>query len=44
MTAEDFLVNDSSDGQAVETVGEGFPQLDVEPSLACNNNNRSNCR
>jgi len=31
---EDLLVNDGSDGQAVEAVGEGLPQLDVVSSLA----------
>jgi hypothetical protein len=31
---EDFLVNDSSDWQAVEAISEGLPQLDVIPSLA----------
>lgn len=34
MTAEDLLVNDGGDGQAVEAVCERLPQLDVEPSLA----------
>ena len=34
MTAEDFVVNDSGDGQAVEAVRERFPQLDREPSFA----------
>jgi hypothetical protein len=31
---EDLLVNDGSDGQAVEAVGKGLPQLDVVSSLA----------
>jgi hypothetical protein len=31
---EDLLVDDSGDGQAVETVGEGLPQLDVVTTLA----------
>ena len=30
---EDLLVNDGSNGQAVEAIGEGLPQLDVVPSL-----------
>lgn len=34
MHGEDLLVYDGGDGQAVETVGEGLPQLDVVPSLA----------
>lgn len=34
MHCEDFLVNDGSDGQAIEAVGECLPQLDVEPTLA----------
>lgn len=34
MTAEDLLVNNSGDGQAVEAVGERLPQFDVESSLA----------
>lgn len=31
---EDLLVDDGGDGQAVEAVGEGLPQLDVVSSLA----------
>jgi hypothetical protein len=31
---EDLLVNDGGDGQAVEAVGEGLPQLDVVATLA----------
>ena len=31
---ENLLVNDGSNGQAVEAVGEGLPQLDVVSSLA----------
>lgn len=31
----DLLVHDGSDGQAVEAVGEGFPQFNVVASLAC---------
>jgi len=32
--AEDLLVNDGRNGQAVEAVGEGFPQFDVVAALA----------
>ena len=35
MHAEDLLVHDGRHGQAVEAVGEGLPQLDVVPPLAC---------
>jgi hypothetical protein len=35
LTAEDPFVDDGSNGQAVEAVGERFPQLDVVASLAC---------
>jgi hypothetical protein len=31
---ENLLVDDSGDGQAVEAVGEGLPQLDVVPPFA----------
>lgn len=34
MHAQNFLVNDSSNGQAVEAVSESFPQFDVISSLA----------
>ena len=34
MHGEDLLVNDGGDGQAIEAICEGFPQLDVVPSLA----------
>ena len=34
MHGEDLLVNDGRDGQAVEAICEGLPQLDVVPSLA----------
>jgi len=34
MHTENFLVNDSSDGETVEAVSESLPQLDVVPSLA----------
>ena len=32
--AQNLLINDSGDGEAVETVSKGLPQLDVVPSLA----------
>lgn len=35
VTAEDLLVHYGGDGQAVEAVGEGFPQLDVESAFTC---------
>jgi hypothetical protein len=31
---EDLFIDDSSDRQAVETVGESFPELNVVPSFA----------
>jgi hypothetical protein len=31
---EDLLINDSCNGQAVEAVGEGLPELDIVSSLA----------
>ena len=34
MHSEDLLVNDCCNGQAVEAVSEGLPELDVVPSLA----------
>ena len=34
MHSEDLLINDGGDGQAVETVGERLPQLDVVPPFA----------
>jgi len=34
LTAEDPLVDDGSDRKAVETVGEGLPQLDVVSPFA----------
>lgn len=33
MTAKNLLVNNSSDWQAVEAIGERFPQFDVVPPL-----------
>lgn len=35
VTAEDLLVHYGGDGQAVEAVGESFPQLDVESAFTC---------
>lgn len=35
MAAEDLLINDSSNREAVKAVSEGLPQLYVEPALAC---------
>jgi hypothetical protein len=32
--AEDFLVNESSDGETIETVSESLPQLDIVAALA----------
>jgi hypothetical protein len=34
MHSEDLLIDDSGDGQTVEAVGKGLPQLDVVPTLA----------
>jgi hypothetical protein len=34
VTTEDLLVNNGGNGQAVETVCEGLPQLDVVPPFA----------
>jgi len=34
MAAEDLFVDDGGHGEAVEAVGEGFPQLDAVPPLA----------
>ena len=34
MTTEDLVIHNGCDGQAVEAVCEGLPQLDVVPSLA----------
>ena len=33
MAAEDLLVHDGGHGETVETVGEGFPQLDIVSPL-----------
>lgn len=35
VAAEDLLINDGGYGEAVEAVGEGLPQLYVEPAFAC---------
>jgi len=32
--AEDLLIDDGSNGEAVEAVREGLPELDVVPPLA----------
>lgn len=34
MHGENLLIDDGSDGKAVEAIGEGLPQLDVVPALA----------
>ena len=34
MHREDLLIDDCSNGQAVEAVGKGLPQLDVVSALA----------
>ena len=34
MTTEDLLIDYSSDGQAVETIREGFPQFDIVATFA----------
>lgn len=34
MAAEDLLVDNGCDGQTVEAIGEGFPQLDIVATLA----------
>jgi len=33
MTAEDFFVHDGCHREAIETIGEGLPKLDVVSSL-----------
>lgn len=35
VAAEDLLIHDGGDGQAVEAVGKSLPQLDVEPAFTC---------
>ncbi len=40
MAAEDFLVDDRRHREAVEAIGERFPQLDVVSSFACKFNKR----
>lgn len=39
MAAEDLLVDDGSDRQTVEAVGERLPELDVVATLACDATN-----
>ena len=34
MHSKDFLINNGCNGQAVEAISEGFPKLDIIPSLA----------
>lgn len=34
MHREDLLIDDSSDGKAIEAIGEGLPELDVVSSFA----------
>lgn len=40
MAAEDLLIYNGCNGQAVEAVGERFPQFDVVASLACTREGR----
>jgi hypothetical protein len=35
MHRENLFIDDSSNGQTVETICERLPELDVVPSLAC---------
>lgn len=41
VAAEDLLIYNGCDGQAVEAVGESLPQFDVVSSLACTEENGS---
>ena len=34
MHAQDLFIDDGSNWEAIETISESFPQLDVVPSLA----------
>ena len=34
MTAEDLIIDDGGDGEAIETVGKCLPQFDRKPPLA----------
>ena len=45
VAAEDLLINDCSDWEAVEAVCKGLPELDVEAALACkiNEGERERC-
>lgn len=44
VTAEDLLIHDGGDGQAVEAVGESFPQFDVKSAFTCNINTTVSAR
>ena len=33
MHGKDFLIDDGGNRQAIETIGESFPELDIVPSL-----------
>lgn len=35
VTTEDLLINNGSNGKAVEAVSEGLPQLNIVPTLTC---------
>lgn len=35
MHRKDLLIDDRCDWETVEAIGKRFPQLDVEPTLAC---------
>jgi len=41
VAAEDLLVHDGGDGEAVEAVGERLPQLDVESAFTCKTRERA---
>ena len=42
MHGEDLLVDDRGNREAVEAVGEGFPQLDVVPTFTYKKQTREN--
>jgi hypothetical protein len=42
MTTKDFLIDNCSDGQAVEAVCKRLPQLYIESSLACKTQTQCN--
>lgn len=44
VTAEDLLIHDGGNGQAVEAVGESFPQFDVKSAFTCNINTTVSAR